>query len=95
MKRSFYLLFIFLGGCASQQKATTDAAPSVANLQSHVQFLASDQLQGRRTGTQGEALAADYIPRWAKGIEAQIGDGPFMGGARPAVADIKIHRERP
>ncbi|HEY1021741.1 MAG TPA: M28 family peptidase [Flavisolibacter sp.] len=61
MKRSFYLLFIFLGGCASQQKATTDAAPSVANLQSHVQFLASDQLQGRRTGTQGEALAADYI----------------------------------
>ncbi|RYZ48169.1 MAG: hypothetical protein EOO14_22540, partial [Chitinophagaceae bacterium] len=61
MKRSYYLLFLFLGGCASQQKATTDAAPSVANLQSHVQYLASDNLQGRRTGTQGEALAADYI----------------------------------
>ncbi|NTS40092.1 M28 family peptidase [Flavisolibacter sp. BT320] len=61
MKRSYYLLFLFLGGCASQQKAATDAAPSVANLQSHVQYLASDNLQGRRTGTQGEALAADYI----------------------------------
>jgi len=38
-----------------------------------------------------QALAADYIPRWASGIEKQIGAGPFVGGARPAVADIKIH----
>ncbi len=38
-----------------------------------------------------QALAADYIPRWARGIERQIGAGPFVGGARPAVADIKIH----
>jgi hypothetical protein len=61
MKRPLYLLFLVLGGCASQQKATTDATPSVANLQGHVQFLASDRLEGRRTGTQGEALAAEYI----------------------------------
>ncbi len=38
-----------------------------------------------------QALAADYIPRWAKGIERLIGEGPFVGGAQPAVADIKIY----
>lgn len=38
-----------------------------------------------------QALAADYIPRWAKGIERLIGEGPFVGGAKPAVADIKVY----
>lgn len=61
MKRPLYFLFLLLGGCASQQKATTDARPSVTSLQGHVQFLASDRLEGRRTGTQGETLAAEYI----------------------------------
>lgn len=36
-------------------------------------------------------LAQTLIPHWARGIEALIGDGPFVGGARPAVADIKVH----
>ena len=38
-----------------------------------------------------QELAADYIPRWAKGIEGMIGDGPFIGGKQPAVADIKVY----
>ena len=38
-----------------------------------------------------QALAADYIPVWARGIERLIGHGPFVGGAQPAVADIKIY----
>jgi glutathione S-transferase len=38
-----------------------------------------------------QALASDFIPRWARGIEELIGHGPFVGGAKPAVADIKIH----
>jgi len=38
-----------------------------------------------------QALASDFIPRWAQGIEGLIGKGPFVGGAQPAVADIKIH----
>ena len=38
-----------------------------------------------------QALAADYIPRWAQGIERLIGEGPFVGGAQPAVADIKVY----
>ncbi|NOT50893.1 MAG: M20/M25/M40 family metallo-hydrolase [Chitinophagaceae bacterium] len=31
------------------------------NLRSHIEFLASDKLEGRRTGTQGEELAMQYI----------------------------------
>lgn len=38
-----------------------------------------------------QALAAEYIPRWAQGVERLIGHGPFIGGAQPAVADIKIY----
>lgn len=33
----------------------------VAQLTSHVQYLSDDRLEGRRTGTQGEALALEYI----------------------------------
>ena len=32
-----------------------------ANLQTHIQYLASDKLEGRRAGTPGEALAMQYI----------------------------------
>jgi hypothetical protein len=52
---------LIIAGCATQQKSTTESAPSVAALRSHVEYLASDGLEGRRTGTPGEALAADYI----------------------------------
>lgn len=48
----------------------------------------ADQAE-RKTARQ--ALADGFIPHWAKGIEALIGDSPFVGGPRPAVADIKIH----
>jgi hypothetical protein len=36
-------------------------AELTARLKSHVQYLASDKLEGRRTGTQGETLAMQYI----------------------------------
>lgn len=31
------------------------------NLKSHIQYLASDALQGRKTGTKGEKMAAEYL----------------------------------
>lgn len=36
-------------------------AELVANLKAHVQYLADDKLEGRRAGTKGEELAAQYI----------------------------------
>jgi glutathione S-transferase len=38
-----------------------------------------------------EALAAGFIPHWGRGVEALIGDGPFVGGERPAVVDVKLY----
>jgi aminopeptidase YwaD len=42
----------------ADEKANTEL---VARLTTHVQYLASDALQGRRTGTEGEMQAANYI----------------------------------
>jgi prostaglandin-H2 D-isomerase / glutathione transferase len=38
-----------------------------------------------------EAMAATTIPAWAAATEAQIGDGPFFGGATLSVVDLKLH----
>lgn len=38
-----------------------------------------------------EALAASYLPGWAGHAEKQIGDGPFFGGAKLHVVDLKLH----
>jgi len=38
-----------------------------------------------------EELAASYIPAWAGYAEKQLGDGPFFGGDKLNVVDIKIY----
>ncbi|MCH8333170.1 M20/M25/M40 family metallo-hydrolase [Candidatus Sumerlaeota bacterium] len=50
-----------------------------ADLKSHVEFLASESLEGRLTGTEGERLAAEYIiERYeAIGLEPIAGIGGF------------------
>lgn len=45
------------------QQATPASVPSVERLRAHVEYLASDKLEGRRTGTAGANLAAQYIAR--------------------------------
>ncbi|MDB5207048.1 MAG: family metallo-hydrolase [Flavisolibacter sp.] len=58
--RIIFCFFIF-AGCATQKSATSVTEPAIANLKSHIEYLASDSLEGRRTGTAGEKLAATYI----------------------------------
>ena len=57
---SLTLAFAFSNAVLAQQSATT-VAPSAERLRAHVSFLASDKLEGRRTGTSGATVAADYI----------------------------------
>ncbi|BAV09662.1 PDZ domain-containing protein [Filimonas lacunae] len=45
----------------AQEKADKE---TLANLQAHVQYLAGDQLEGRRTGSAGEVLAMQYISNY-------------------------------
>jgi hypothetical protein len=53
---------------------------TVANLQSHIGYLASDKLEGRRAGTDGERLAGEYISQKFKdaGLQPKGDDGFYQ-----------------
>jgi glutathione S-transferase len=38
-----------------------------------------------------QQLSADYLPQWGRCIERLLGEGPFVGGERPGIADIKLY----
>lgn len=60
---AWHLLFAFLLFCSPvfAQKLKKADKVTIANLQAHISFLASDKLEGRRAGTKGEELAYQYI----------------------------------
>jgi hypothetical protein len=65
MYRKLFKLAIFFSltlGVALAQQPATDL-PSGERLRSHIEYLASDKLEGRRTGSAGANLAAEYIAR--------------------------------
>lgn len=51
----YFLLFVSIFTAAAQHPAQTE------QLRKHVNYLASEQLQGRKAGTNGDSLAAVYI----------------------------------
>jgi aminopeptidase YwaD len=57
------LLLIALSVVAQQNPSGSEIAPSAERLREHVTYLASDKLEGRRTGSAGARLAAEYIVR--------------------------------
>ncbi|NDA60402.1 MAG: M28 family peptidase [Chitinophagia bacterium] len=62
----WYLLFLPLLAPAQSKKKKLQAELNARNervgqLTSHVQYLSDDRLEGRRTGTQGEEMALQYI----------------------------------
>lgn len=64
MHRSpFFLLILFVPSLIFSQKLKKADKAVVANLQSHIAFLADDKLEGRRAGSNGEKLAAQYISK--------------------------------
>ena len=74
------LTALALGVAIAQQPAPTNS-PSVERLRAHIEYLASDKLEGRRTGSPGANLAAEYIAREFSryGLRRSIGyDTPGM-----------------
>ncbi len=59
----YSLLITALCGLALAQQTTPGITPDPDLLRQHVTYLASDKLAGRRTGSSGASLAADYISR--------------------------------
>ena len=60
----FVLIFVSQFSFAQKKNKSKQKNPDntvITNLQSHISFLADDKLEGRRTGTNGEKLAMEYI----------------------------------
>ncbi len=55
----FALLLVFSSSIS--QKLKKSDRTIIANLRKHIEYLADDKLEGRRTGTPGEELAMNYI----------------------------------
>src|SRR6266566_1055994 len=77
-----YLILIALAAStAAQQLAIPENLPSIERLRTHINYLASDKLEGRRTGSEGANLAAEYIAKEFSrfGLQRSIGwDTPGM-----------------
>ena len=84
----FIFLFISFAGFADAQKLKKDEKEIITNLQHHVQYLADDKLEGRRTGTPGEAAAAEYI------IDAFKKNGILPKGSAEFLQPFEINEGR-
>src|SRR6266850_198578 len=76
-----YLILTALAISALAQQPATPITPSAERLREHVTYLASDKLEGRRTGSSGANFAAEYIARQFSryGLRRSIGrDLPGM-----------------
>lgn len=109
--RSFPLVLSFLLSSLllSAQKLNRADRNLMANLRSHVEFLADDKLQGRRAGTSGEQLAMEYISSQFEkaGLEPkgtgggwfqrfEIYDGKQVNAASHLIInghDLELHKE--
>lgn len=93
MPRKILHLLLALGLTASAlaqqpQRAAVDA-PDVEQLRTHIAYLASDKLEGRRVGTPGADAAARYIAEeFAQiGLRPGVGDRQAAGKERASVAE--------
>jgi hypothetical protein len=59
------VLLLAVAACSTvfAQQISSQPVPSVERLRAHIEYLASDKLEGRRTGSPGANLAAEYIAR--------------------------------
>lgn len=78
------------------REAAKQSAAIVAGLKTHVQYLADDKLEGRRTGTKGEEMAMQYLVQQYQqmGIAPKGSDGYVqtfeINEGKQAVAPTKL-----
>lgn len=85
---SFKLLLavaLLSSGVFAQQQRAAGNAPDIERLRAHVSYLASDKMEGRRTGTAGAEAAAAYVAaEFARlGLRA-AGDTLIVSGDKPS-----------
>lgn len=69
-----------LSACADESQSNEAVSADAAALQAHLEFLASDDLEGRDTGSRGHEIAAKYIATEFKslGLEPAGDDGTYF-----------------
>ncbi len=73
------LLLLLIAFCSFAQKQNKSDRQLIKNLKTHVQYLASDVLEGRRAGSLGEQMAVDYIIAQYEAIGMQpMGEQGFV-----------------
>jgi hypothetical protein len=74
------LLALFIGSMANGQSLKFKEKRSVKRIKKHITYLASDELEGRGTGSKGEVLSAEYIARYFKkcGLTPQGDEGSYI-----------------
>src|SRR6266850_691681 len=84
--RTLFVLFLFGAVSCSQpvvSNSTAPAAPLIDGnaIKTHIQKLASDEMEGRAPGGKGEELATTYIGDFFKsiGLKTQSQPAPFVG----------------
>ncbi len=108
MKHIFWLLLLTMQIAGAQKSKKADKA-TLSNLQQHINYLADDKLEGRRTGTNGEKLAYEYISNEFKNAGLlpkgesesylqpfQINDGKAINPASHLIIndhDLKLNEE--
>ena len=76
----FFFLLLLLTSCAAPKQITRVDTQTLDNLKAHIKYLADDKLEGRRTGTNGEKLAMEYIATQFKtnGLLSKGNDGYYQ-----------------
>ncbi len=76
----FFFILLLLNSCAAPKQITRVDTQTLNNLKAHIQYLADDKLEGRRTGTNGEKLAMEYIAAQFKtnGLLPKGSDGYYQ-----------------
>ncbi len=99
MKKWCFLLLIGLSWSAQAQNKLPEQNLTKAELETHLRFLASDELEGRYTGSRGHNIAARYIAAYfeayglkpAPGANGYYQPVPFETVLPPQVGTLKIN----
>jgi len=81
---SFFLILSFVISASAQKTQTQKSDAAEKNLRTHVEYFASEKLEGRRTGETGATYAAGYIANKFASYKLKAGSSQMTSGKTKA-----------